>query len=264
MSLVTIIIPYKNNLKYLFLALESIFFQTYRKFKILIIYDDEDRSDLEHIKKFILKKKIKQKFSIKIIVNKKNLGAGESRNIGIKLSKSKFIAFLDSDDVWKKNKLKLQLNFMNKYKVPISHTSYNIINVSGKKISIRKSQKKLNFKDILNSCDIGLSTVMINLKFLKKNNLKFPKIKTKEDYVLWLKILKKVTYIRGLNKNLTNYRKKKDSLSSNRILTISNGFLVYRNYMKMGYLESFYRLIILSLNYLKKKISYDLLYNHKL
>ena len=264
MSLVTIIIPYKNNLKYLFLALESIFFQTYRKFKILIIYDDEDRSDLAHIKKFILKKKRKKKFYIKIIINKKNLGAGESRNIGIRFSKSKYIAFLDSDDIWCKNKLKLQLNFMNKYQVPISHTSYNIINELGKKISSRKSRKMLSYKDILSSCDIGLSTVMINLKFLKSNNLKFPKIKTKEDYVLWLNILKKVSYIRGLNKNLTSYRRRKNSLSSDRILSILNGFVVYNNYMKMGYLESFYRLIILSLNYLKKKFILDLKHNYKI
>ena len=136
MSLVTIIIPYKNNLKYLFLALRSIFFQTYKKYKILIIYDDENTSDLLHIKKFISKIRLKQKFYIKIIVNKKNLGAGLSRNVGIKLSKSKYVPFLDSDDLWDKNKLKLQLNFMYKYKIPISHTSYNIIIELGKKIAI--------------------------------------------------------------------------------------------------------------------------------
>ncbi len=264
MSLVTIIIPYKNNLKYLFLALESVFFQTYKKFKILIIYDDEDRSDLPYIKKFISKKKMKGKISIKIIVNKKNLGVGESRNIGIKYSKSKYIAFLDSDDVWHKDKLKLQVNFMNKHRIPISHTSYIIINELGKKLSLRKSKKILNFKDILNSCDIGLSTVMIDLKFLKNNNLKFPKIKTKEDYVLWLKMLKKISYIRGLNKNLTNYRKRKNSLSSSSILSIINGFSVYKDYMKMGYFESSYRLLILSLNYLRKKFIYDFNCNYKL
>ena len=252
MSLVTIIIPYKNNLKYLFLALRSIFFQTYKKYKILIIYDDENTSDLLHIKKFISKKRIKQKFYIKIIVNKKNLGAGLSRNVGIKFSKSKYVAFLDSDDLWDKNKLKLQLNFMHKYKIPISHTSYNIINELGKKIAIRKSKKKLYFKNLLNSCDIGLSTVMVDLSFLKKNNLKFPKITTKEDYVLWLTILKKISYIRGIEKSLTSYRKSKRSLSSNKITSIINGYRVYKDYMNMGYLESVYRLLILSLNYLKK------------
>ncbi len=252
MSLVTIIIPYKNNLKYLFLALRSIFFQTYKKYKILIIYDDENTSDLLHIKKFISKKRLKQKFYIKIIVNKKNLGAGLSRNVGIKLSKSKYVAFLDSDDLWDKNKLKLQLNFMYKYKIPISHTSYNIINELGKKIAIRKSKKKLYFKNLLNSCDIGLSTVMVDLLFLKKNNLKFPKITTKEDYVLWLTILKKISYIRGIEKSLTSYRKSKRSLSSNKITSIINGYRVYKDYMNMGYLESVYRLLILSLNYLKK------------
>ena len=84
----------------------------------------------------------------------------------------------------------------------------------------------------------------------------FPKIKTKEDYVLWLKILKKISYIRGINKNLTNYRKRKGSLSSNILTSIINGFKVYKNYMKMGYAESIYRLIILSISYLKKKFSF--------
>ncbi len=253
MSLVTIIIPYKNNLKYLFLALRSVFFQTYKKFKIIIIYDDKDTSDLFHIKKFISNKTIKKNFLVQIMVNKKNLGAGLSRNIGIKFSKSKFIAFLDSDDVWHKNKLKLQLRFMNKYKVPISHTSYNIINESGKKISKRKAKKKLYFKNLLKSCDIGLSTVMIDLKFLKKNNFKFPSIKTKEDYVLWLKILKKISFIKGVNSSLTNYRKRKKSLSSNKMTSIINGYRVYKDYLNMGYFESFYRLLILSLNSLRKK-----------
>ena len=254
MSKVTIIIPYKNNLKYLFLALESIFLQTYKNLKILIIYDDEDLSDLKNIKNFINKKKIKKFYSVKIYVNKKNLGAGESRNIGIKFSKSKYIAFLDSDDEWKKNKIELQLKFMEKYQIPISHTSYFEINEQGNKIGVRKAKKILNYQDILNSCDIGLSTVMLNLKFLKKNNFKFPNIKTKEDYVLWLKILKKISYIRGLKICLTNYRKRKNSLSSSTVVSIINGFKVYRHYLKMSYIESLYRLIILSISYIKKSI----------
>jgi teichuronic acid biosynthesis glycosyltransferase TuaG len=99
---------------------------------------------------------------------------------------------------------------------------------------------------------------MINLNFLNKNNFKFPKIKTKEDYVLWLKILKKTSFIKGINKNLTNYRKTKNSLSSSSFVNIINGYKVYRDYMKMGIIESLYRLLILSTNYLKKKIINDI------
>ena len=141
---------------------------------------------------------------------------------------------------------------MIKHSLPISHTSYIIINESGKKIALRKSKKIMSFNNILNSGDIGLSTVIIEKNFLKKNNLKFPKITTKEDYVLWLNVLKKTPYIRGINKNLTNYRKRKNSLSSNFFVSIVNGYKVYKNYMKMGHIESLYRLLILSINYLKK------------
>ena len=87
---VTIIIPYKNNLDYLFIALKSIFNQSYKNFKILIVYDDEDKSDLSKIKKFLQSKAIKKKIHFKIIVNKTSLGAGYARNIGIKKSKSKY------------------------------------------------------------------------------------------------------------------------------------------------------------------------------
>ena len=141
---VTIIIPYKNNLKYLFLALKSVFQQTYKNYKVLIIYDDENYDDLDQIKKF-LKLKIKEKFkSVKIKINKKNLGAGHSRNIGIKQSNTKYIAFLDADDIWSKNKLKFQIEFMEKKNQVFSHTSYFIINKKNKIISLRKAKKKLN------------------------------------------------------------------------------------------------------------------------
>src|SRR6056300_1128792 len=95
---VTVVIPYKNNLKYLFKALNSVFNQTHKNYKILIIYDDENSVDLNKIRKFLKIKNNKNTSSVKIKVNKKNLGAGYSRNTGIKKSNTKYIAFLDADD----------------------------------------------------------------------------------------------------------------------------------------------------------------------
>ena len=253
MSFVTIIIPYKNNLKYLFFTLKSIFAQTYKKYKILIIYDDDDKTDLQRLKKYISKNKKNKKYSINIIINKKNLGPGQSRNIGILNSNTKYVAFLDSDDTWHKDKLKKQILFMKKKDLVISHTSYVVVDSQDKKISNRVAKNKIYLKDLIKSCDIGLSTVISDVKFLKKNNFYFPKnIKTKEDYVLWLNIIKKINVIWGININLMNYRKTKNSLSSNISLNLLNGYRVYRNYMHYSILKSFYSLLCLSINYLKK------------
>ena len=252
MSDVTIIIPYKTNFKYLILALNSIFRQTYKNFTVIIIYDNEDKSDLIKLNRFIKKKKIKSK--IKLIVNKKNLGAGESRNLGIKKSNSKYIAFLDSDDLWLKDKLKKQINFMKLNKLDISHTSYSVINSKNKIISDRIAMKSMTFQNLIRSCDIGLSTVIVKKKLLKKNNFFFPNISTKEDYILWLRIISKIKLIKGLNIKLTYYRKTNKSLSSNKLIAIINGYKVYRKYMNFGIIKSFLLLVILSFNSLKKNI----------
>ena len=252
---VTIIVPYKNNLDYLYSALKSIFNQSYKNFKILIIYDDEDKSDLSKIKNFFKISSAKRKIPFKIIVNKISLGAGYARNIGIKKSKTKYLAFLDSDDKWAKNKLKIQVNFMEKNNISFSHTSYYIINSNDKIISSRLARKKIIFQDLITSCDIGLSTVILNSSLLDKNKLLFPKIKTKEDYVLWLKIIKKIKTIRGLDIKLTYYRKTKGSLSSNKLLSLINGYKVYRDYMNFGVIKSLFYLFILSINSMKKKIA---------
>tara|TARA_Y100000591_G_scaffold312278_1_gene316599 strand:+ start:669 stop:1454 length:786 start_codon:yes stop_codon:yes gene_type:complete len=251
---VTIIIPYKNNLDYLFIALKSIFKQSYKNFKILIVYDDEDKSDLFKIKKFFKNTVFKRKISYKIIVNKYSLGAGYARNVGIKKSKTKYLAFLDSDDVWDKNKLNIQINFMEKNNILFSHTSYHVINSNNKIISSRSARKKMIFQDLIKSCDIGLSTVIVNSSLLSKDKLMFPRIKTKEDYVLWLQIVKKIKTIRGLNIKLTYYRKTKNSLSSNKLLSLINGYKVYKNYMNYGLIKSLFYLFILYINSLKKMI----------
>ena len=254
MSSVTIIIPYKNNLKYLLLTLQSIFAQTYKNYKILIIYDDIDQTDFHKLKKYFLIRNLNKKFSIRIIVNKKNLGPGASRNIGIKNSNSKYIAFIDSDDTWHRDKLKKQIFFMKKNKLLISHTSYTVVNIDGKKIGNRIAKNRIFLRDLIKSCDIGLSTVILDLEFLKKNNLNFPSdIKTKEDYILWLNIVKKIKIIRGIDLKLMNYRKIKNSLSSNIFLNLVNGYRVYRNYLNYSIILSFYSLFCLSINYLKKK-----------
>ena len=246
MDLVSIIIPYYKKKKYIELAINSVIQQTYKNFELIIIYDDENKEDLNFLKKIIKKDK-----RIKLHINKKNLGAGRSRNKGIKLSKGSLIAFLDSDDLWIRNKLKKQIIFMKKNAIDISHTSYHIINSDNKIIGSRKA-KDMSHKLLLNSCNIGLSTVILNIKIITKK-IKFANINTKEDYVLWLKITLNDNIIFALNKNLTKWRKLDDSLSASKIQKIYDGYLVYRRYMNFSLIKSFISLLLLSFNYVSKE-----------
>ena len=217
---VTVIIPFKSNLEYLFISLKSAINQNYENFKIIIVYDNEDKSDLFKIKKHIKNKNKNKSQFISIIVNNQNLGAGYSRNKAIKKINTKYIAFLDADDLWKKNKLKAQISFMQKNNYVFTHTSYYMINKIGHLISSRKAKSIITFEELLRSCDIGLSTVILETNFIKKNKYYFPKIKTKEDFVLWLKILKNTKLVNGLDMKLTYYRKTKNSLSSSKFTSL--------------------------------------------
>ena len=247
MNLVSVIIPYYKKKEYIISSINSVLNQTYKNLEIIIIYDDLNKKDLNLLKK--IKKKDKR---IKIYINKKNLGAGRSRNKGIKLSKGVFVAFLDSDDLWKKNKLKKQIFFMKKNGINASHTSYTIINSNNKIVGSRNA-KDMSYKLLLKSCDIGLSTVVLKKEIIT-SKIKFANIKTKEDYVLWLKITFNNNKIFALKDNLTKWRKLEDSLSSSKLQKIYDGYLVYRKYMNFNLLKSFGFLMLLSFNYFLKDI----------
>ena len=248
MDLVSVIIPYYKKRNFVKETIVSVINQSYDNLEILIIYDDTNLNDLEFLQEIS-----KLDNRIKIINNNKRLGAGLSRNKGIEQSNGKYIAFIDADDTWAPDKLKDQISFMKKNNYQISHTSYFIIDEKKKIIGQRKARDLLSINEILKSCDIGLSTVIIEKKIIIKTNTKFPKLVTKEDFVFWLMLLKKNYKFYAYDSNLTNWTDSKNSLSSSTIQKLFDGFKVYNYYMNFNIIKSLYYLICLSLNYLKKK-----------
>ena len=249
MKLVSIIIPYfkkKDSIRH---AVNSILKQTYQNFELIIVYDDKDHSDIPLIEDI---KKLDER--ILILINKTNIGAGMSRNRGISQAKGFYLAFLDADDVWDYRKLEIQINFMETNDFPATHTSYDIIDSKNNFISKRVA-KKLNYNDLLKSCDIGLSTVILR-KDLLNNNLKFPEIKTKEDYVLWLMIAKNGYLFQPLTDSLTKWKISKNSLSSSLFQKLIDGFIVYHKYMKFSFIKSILLLLQLCFFYLCKKLKF--------
>ena len=245
MNLVSVIIPYYKKKQYISKTLNSVRIQSYRNLEIILIYDDKNKDDLKFIKKLALKDK-----RIKLVINKYNHGVGNARNLGVKISKGKYIAFLDADDIWLKHKISKQFTFMIKNRKDFTHTSYSVVNDNNLVISKRTARDFLCLDDLIKSCDIGLSTVMLKKSLLKKN--KFPTLKTKEDFVLWLRLFSNNIKIYGLDLNLVLWKKGQNSLSSSTIQKILDEYRVYNVYMKYNFIKSIYYLICLSFNYLKK------------
>lgn len=245
-DLISVIIPYYKKKKFIKESIKSVLDQSYQNFEIIIVYDDMDHQDLPYLNKI---KNFDKR--INLIINKKNMGAGISRNIAIDYSKGNFIAFLDSDDIWKKSKLEKQVEFMKQNSLIASHTSYDIINNRKKITKTRKARSFYAVNDLLKSCDIGLSTVIISKK-IKKLNLQFPNLKTKEDFVLWLSILKKNIPIIAFNKNLSYWRKLDNSLSTSVLQKLIDAYRVYNKHMNFNFIKSLYYVLCLSINFLKK------------
>ena len=248
MKLVSVIMPYFKKREYVLKSLNSIISQSYKNLEIIIIDDELSQESQDLMKKL---SNLDQR--IHTISNPSNLGAGISRNNGILISKGEYIAFCDCDDIWSRNKIEVQLKFMKDNNLNFTHTSYTIININDKIIGKREAKKNISYNNLIYSCNIGLSTVMIKKSLFKNNNLIFPKLKTKEDYVLWLKISQSGETINGCKEYLSSWRKSDNSLSSSIIQKIKDGFKVYNIFLGYGVIKSLYFLLMLSINYMLKK-----------
>ena len=243
---VTVIIPYYKKIAYIEKTMESVLNQTYQDFEIILIYDDINQDDFK-----ILKKKYGPNNKIKIVNNEKNLGAGISRNIGIKMSKGEFIAFIDSDDIWLNDKLESQLRFLKKNNYDFVFCNYKKVISQRKTVEVINPMEKITYNDLIKSCDIGLSTVLVKKNIIDENL--FPATKTKEDFIAWLRLTKKNINAYNLNRTLVIWNNVKGSLSSSFIQRIIDGFKVYYIYEKFNIFKSIYYLFLLSFNSIKKK-----------
>ena len=245
MALVSIIIPYYRKINHIKKTLNSVLNQTFQNFEIILIYDDPIIDDL-----LFLENITKGNSKIKIIKNTNNLGAGESRNIAMKNASGEIIAFLDADDYWFPNRLERQLHFMKKNNYKFTFCNYKK-KMKNKIINIISKNSKINHKDLLTDCQIGLSTVFISRDLIKENL--FPPLQTKEDLVAWLSITKNNICAYNFPDSLVEWSFSENSLSSNFVQKLFDGFRVYNTYLNFNFIKSLYYLFILSINSIKRK-----------
>jgi teichuronic acid biosynthesis glycosyltransferase TuaG len=242
---VDIIVPVYNSQKYISKTINSVFRQTYKNWKLIII-DDASTDDTKKILETIFKKK-KVRKKITILKNNINRGQAFSRNRGLKYSKSKFVTFLDSDDFWQKNKLKKQIKFMLKYNYDFTYSDYK--SIKNNKIKTIKTPNFFNYKNFTKNTSIATSTMIIKKKILK--NLLFPDLKLCEDYYFKCLILKSKDAYKcpGV---YSFYRLRNNSLQSDRLRVFLTLWMINKNLNKMNFIDNLISIFFVIINSFKK------------
>lgn len=249
-DLISIIIPVYNCEKYIDQAIETVKLQSYTNWELLIVNDGSKDNSLNVIQK----ETIDFREKVKIINFDENQGVAKARNEALKIASGRYIAYLDADDWWEREKLDKQLNFMKENNLTFSYTSYSRIKEDGTFLRTVKASKLTQYKDLLKNAIMLTSTIMIDLSKVEKSLLFMPNLTISEDTQTWLNILKTGVIAYGLDENLAKYRQRKGSASSNKIKSTIGIWKVYKNYQLMGIFKSSYYTFLHAVNAIKKRV----------
>lgn len=245
MSLVSIIMPSYNSSKTIRASINSILAQSYDNWELLITDDQSTDDTLEIIKDLAAKDS-----RIKIFQNENNSGAGISRNKSISNAQGRFIAFLDSDDMWEKDKLTKQINFMIKNGYHLTYTQYIKVDEDGNIKGKIHPPLEVDYNELLKSNVIGCLTAIYDTEKLGK--VFMPSIRKRQDMALWLKILQVIPKAYCFPEELAIYREGRGSLSSNKLAILFVQWKFYRGYLKFNFLKSLWYFNFYILRALKK------------
>ena len=233
-DLVSIIMPNYNSVQFIEESIKSILDQTYENWELIVV---DDLSTDESVQ--IIESKIVRDIRIKLIKLIKNSGPAVARNRAIKEAKGRYIAFLDSDDLWTPDKLSRQISFMQEHDVALSYTGYyQIEEKSGEVIDQIHVRQKVDYSELLKQNIIGCLTAIYDTKKIGK--VYMPKIRKRQDFGLWLKILKRVPYAYGIDEPLAYYRVRTSSVSSNKMLASKYNWKLYREIENLPLYKAIY------------------------
>lgn len=219
--LVSIIMPTYNSAKYIEQTIDAIRAQTYTNWELLITDDFSEDNTIEIVSKYV-----ELDSRIKFFKLNRNSGAGVARNNSIHYAQGVYIAFCDSDDIWLPEKLEKQIAFMQKNNCAFSFSSYLTCSEEGENIGIVICPRLITYKSNLRDCKIGCLTAIYDTQKLGK--IYMPLIRKRQDWGLWMKILKDVKIGMGIKEPLAIYRHRNNSISRNKKSLIKYNIRVYQ------------------------------------
>jgi len=242
---IDIILPVFNSKDFILDTLRSIINQTYKNWKLLIVDDNSNDGTRELIINFLNNNINKKKFIF--LKNKINKGQAFSRNLALKCCNSEYVAFIDSDDFWEKNKLKRQIKYMLEHKYSFTYSDYKSIKKN--KVTTIKTPYFFNYESFIKNTSIATSTIILKKKILR--NVFFPNLKLCEDYYLKCRILKLNNAYKcpGV---YSFYRLRDNSLQSHRLKVLLAVWNINKNFNNMNFINNLISIFFITYNSFKK------------
>lgn len=231
--MVSIITPSYKSAMFISQTINSVLAQTYQDWEMIIVDDVSPDNSNEIIEKYV-----KKESRIKLIKLEKNSGPAVARNRAIEEARGKYIAFLDADDLWMPQKLEKQIEFMSENDLAFTYSSYNLIDENGNDFGKFITKEVINYNEMLKTCSVGCLTAIYDTQKLGK--VYMPNILKRQDYGLWLKILKKSGSTKGMLEPLATYRILKSSVSSNKLNAALYVWKLFREIEKLNIFKSVY------------------------
>jgi len=232
---VSIVTPLYNAERFVADTITSVRGQTVGDWEMLIVDDASSDKGPE-----IVARLAQADPRIRLITLAQNSGAAVARNTAIRACRGRYIAFVDADDLWHGEKLERQLAFMEETGAALSFTGYEKIDLEGKRIGEIRVPARVSYHDMLKSNYIGCLTAMFDTAQLGK--VEMPLIRRRQDYGLWLDILKRTAFAHGLDESLAHYRVRSDSLTSNKLTSSKFTWQLYREHQGLSVPASAYYL----------------------
>ena len=239
-ELVSIITPMYKGAAFVGETIESVIAQDYQNWELIIVDDcsPDDGAGIAEVKKYSHDPRVK------LIESKENRGSSGARNIALREAQGRFIAFLDSDDIWHPDFLTKQLQFMQVQEAPLVFSSYRRIDELTKEELLRPFivPERVTYKSLLKTCPIFPSTVVIDTRKAPKIYFNEELGSMRDDYVYWLTLFKMIESGYGNPEILVDYRMRKSSVTGNQAKVIKPQWNVLYKVEKLGLLRSAYYL----------------------
>jgi teichuronic acid biosynthesis glycosyltransferase TuaG len=222
--LVSIIIPTFNSQKFIFETIRSVQNQTYVNWEIILVDDCSKDETVAIISRFTQEDNRIQMLELAV-----NSGTGVARNSALGAATGKYIAFLDADDLWKPNKLEVQIKFMQANNLPFTFSFYDCIDEEGKPLNKRlEAPINLSYRQLFYCNYIGNLTGIYDVNYFGK--IPISAIRKRQDWMLWLTVLKKIKIAHPVPESLAYYRVRDNSISTSKLDLIKYNFAVYRKF----------------------------------